>query len=73
MNMTLTIRRTWMNFRLAAIGIAIDDCLRREAQAQAAISKLIKREMRLRCELAALPAPEHHSHIVQFPESGVAK
>ncbi len=63
----MSLKRTWLKFRLAAIGIAIDDCMRREAQAQQAISKLVKREMHLRRELSLTPAPIHSKHIINFP------
>ena len=66
----MNIKRTWLKFRLAAISIAIDDCMRREAQAQAATSKLIQRETRLRQDLAGQPAPSHTRHIITMPNGG---
>ena len=66
----MNIKRTWLKFRLAAVGIAIDDCMRREAQAQVAISKLIKRETALRTALSMTHAPIHSSHIIHMPNGG---
>lgn len=60
----MNIKRTWIKFRLAAISIAVDDCLRREAQAQKTLGKLLKREREL---LRDLPSPQHNRHIVTMP------
>lgn len=64
----MSIKRTWLKFRLASVSMAIDDCMKREARAQQCISKLLKREIALRAELAMTPAPIHSTHIINMPE-----
>lgn len=64
----MSIKRTWLKFRLASVSMAIDDCMKREARAQQCITKLLKRETALRAALALTPAPVHTGHIINMPE-----